>query len=80
MDNLPLAMGLEKATIVLEKIACSEMSLKQRELAGLSLGMTNTILKKFVKKRFMIIQNVNSRNIRNILTPERMVVINQRTR
>ncbi|RLL85231.1 winged helix-turn-helix transcriptional regulator [Petrotoga sp. Shatin.DS.tank11.9.2.9.3] len=40
------------------------------EKTGLSLGMVNILLKKFIKKGFVKIERLNSKSFRYILTPE----------
>lgn len=50
-----------------------DRDIKQRELsqaANLSLGMTNTILKRFAGKGWITIRKFNSRNISYAVTPE----------
>ncbi len=62
----------EKEFSILEKIHNSKNLIRQRDLAkiaGLSLGMTNAILKRLVEKGFITIQKVNNRNIRYAVSP-----------
>jgi DNA-binding MarR family transcriptional regulator len=40
------------------------------EKTGLSLGMVNRLLKKFIKKGFVKLERLNSKSFRYILTPE----------
>lgn len=50
-----------------------EENLSQRKIAlktGLSLGMTNIILKKLIKKGYVKIKGLNRRKMRYILTPK----------
>lgn len=60
--------------IILEHIYESknnDLILKQRDLAaiaGTSLGMTNTILKRLVNKGWIKIRRLNSRNIKYLIT------------
>jgi DNA-binding MarR family transcriptional regulator len=62
--------------IILENIYDSleqEVSPRQRDLAqvaGTSLGMTNSILKRLAKKGWITIKKVNSRNIQYAITLE----------
>lgn len=68
MDNLP-----DSEFIILENIYGSEGALRQRDLAsaaGMSLGMTNAILKRLVKKGFITVQKLNSRSIQYAVTLE----------
>jgi len=48
---------------------------KQREIAagmGLSLGMTNAVLRRFANKGWIMSKKISARNIRYILTPDGM--------
>ena len=48
---------------------------KQRELAtgmGLSLGMTNAVLRRFAVKGWILARRLSARNIRYVLTPDGM--------
>jgi DNA-binding MarR family transcriptional regulator len=62
--------------LILENIYDSseqQSPLRQRDLAriaGTSLGMTNSILKRMAKKGWIIIKRLNSRNIRYAITLE----------
>jgi len=50
-----------------------ERSPTQRDLAeasGLSLGMTNALLKRFAEKGWVLLKRLNARNIQYALTPE----------
>jgi len=61
-----------KEIIVLENIYQSSPEIRQRdlaEIAGLSLGMTNVILKRLALKGLLTIKRVNNRNIHYIVTP-----------
>lgn len=61
----------DKESIILEQIYYND-SQKQRELAdkaGISLGMTNTILKRLVEKGWLITRRLNSRNISYEVSP-----------
>ena len=61
----------DKETIILEHIYYNN-SLKQRELAnkaGISLGMTNAILKRLIEKGLIMIKRLNSRNISYVVSP-----------
>ncbi len=40
------------------------------EVAGLSLGMTNALLKRFAEKGWVLLKRLNARNIQYALTPE----------
>ena len=57
---------------LLEKILHNPSNVRQRNLAhviGLSLGMTNAILKRLVQKGLLKIKKVNNRNIQYIVSP-----------
>ena len=61
----------DKEAIILEHIYYND-SLKQRELAdkvGISLGMTNAILKRLIEKGWLITKRFNSRNISYVVSP-----------
>lgn len=55
---------------------------KQRDIAhaiGLSLGMTNAILKRLAAKGFVSMRRINSRNIHYLLTPDGVELIAKRS-
>lgn len=59
--------------LILEELK-KNPDITQRDLSektGLSLGMVNMLLKKFVKKGFVKLEKLNSRSFRYILTAER---------
>ena len=51
-----------------KKAASSQRSIAQA--AGMSLGMTNAILKRLAEKGFVMMRRVNSRNVHYLVTPE----------
>jgi len=62
----------DNEVLILEEIE-KNPNTTQRDLSektGLSLGMVNLLLKKFVKKGFVKLEKLNSRSFRYILTPE----------
>ena len=66
-------MTEDKELEILENIYLNKESVRQRELAkvvGLSLGMTNSILKRLVKKGWLFVKKVNNRNIKYIVSPD----------
>lgn len=72
----------EKELSILEKIHKSKDSIKQRDLAkiaGLSLGMTNTMLKRLVEKGLITIKKVNNRNIAYAVSPQGIEEISARS-
>ena len=61
----------DKEAIILEHVYYND-ALKQRELAdkaGISLGMTNAILKCLVEKGWLMTKRLNSRNISYVVSP-----------
>ena len=61
----------DKEAIILENIYYDD-SLKQRELAdkaGISLGMTNAILKRLIEKGWLMANRLNRRNISYVVSP-----------
>ena len=70
----------DKEAIILEHIYYND-SLKQRELAdkaGISLGMTNAILKRLIEKGWLMTKRLNSRNISYVVSPAGMEEIFKR--
>ena len=62
----------ERELEVLESIYHNGARVRQRDLArvaGLSLGMTNAILKRLAHKGWLVIRKVNNRNILYAVTP-----------
>jgi len=67
---------------ILERISKSKSTIRQRDLAriiGLSLGMTNSILKRLTKKGLLQIKKVNNRNIQYVVSPQGMEAIARRS-
>ena len=63
---------------ILENIYHSQPNVRQRDLAqivGLSLGMTNGILKRLAQKGWITVRKVNNRNISYAVSPEGMDMI-----
>ncbi len=61
----------DKEAVILEHIYYDD-SLKQRELAdkaGISLGMTNAILKRLIEKGWLMTKRLNNRNISYEVSP-----------
>ena len=72
----------DKELEILEHIYSSVDEVRQRELAtvvGLSLGMTNSILKRLAKKGFLTIRKVNNRNIKYIVSAKGVDAIMHRS-
>lgn len=67
---------------VLENIYQSSPEIRQRDLAefaGLSLGMTNAIVKRLAGKGLLTIKRINNRNIHYIVTPSGIEEITRRS-
>ena len=72
----------EQELRVLETIKENDSQVRQRDLAeilGLSLGMTNSILKRLAKKGWLTILKVNNRNIRYAVTARGIDEITRRS-
>ena len=75
----------EKELEILETIHAAGLDDKpvvQRDIAhivGVSLGMTNAILKRLAKKGFLTIRKVNNRNIHYAVSPEGLKMISERS-
>lgn len=72
----------EKEIEILTNINNNSTTLSQRELAqnsGMSLGMTNAVLKRLVQKGWLMMRKVNNRNIRYVVTPDGMEEITRRS-
>ncbi len=66
----------------LERIQQSQNPVRQRDLAriiGLSLGMTNAILKRLAQKGLLQVQKVNNRNIQYVVSHKGMEEIAHRS-
>ncbi len=73
----------EKELEILSHIQANRTPLPQRdlaELAGLSLGMTNAILKRLSAKGWLKIKRINSRKIQYAVTPAGTAEIARRSR
>lgn len=63
---------MEQEIEVLENIYHNHSKVKQRDLArivGLSLGMTNAIIKRLIKKGWLKTRKINERNIHYVVSP-----------
>lgn len=72
----------EKEIEILENIYARADRVHQRDLAeivGLSLGMTNAILKRLVQKGLLKIRKINNRNIRYIVSAKGVEAITKRS-
>lgn len=76
-------MSMEDAELdVLQNIYSHAEHVPQRDLAkvsGLSLGMTNAIVKRLVAKGWLAIRKVNNRNIRYAVSPTGIEQISKRS-
>jgi DNA-binding MarR family transcriptional regulator len=72
--NDPAAIAIDEHEFsVLEEMMQAPLSLSQRELskrAGLSLGLTNVLIKRLVQRGWVSLRRVNGRNLSYALTPE----------
>jgi DNA-binding MarR family transcriptional regulator len=67
---------------LLENIVNGPSPIRQRDLAriiGLSLGMTNAILKRLVQKGLLKVRKINNRNIHYVVSPQGMERIARRS-
>ena len=72
----------EHELTILENIYKQSGEVRQRdlaEIAGLSLGMTNAILKRLAVKGLLTIKRVNNRNIHYIVTPSGIEAITRKS-
>ncbi len=73
---------LERELDILQNISESAKQIHQRDLAeiiGLSLGMTNAILKRLVQKGWLKVKKINNRNIQYIVSRQGMEEIARRS-
>ena len=67
---------------ILERIHRSKSAIRQRDLAriiGLSLGMTNSILKRLAQKGLLKVKKINNRNIQYVVSPKGIEQISRRS-
>jgi DNA-binding MarR family transcriptional regulator len=79
MDRIELS---DREIEILQYIHTSTNVVKQRDLAkiiGISLGMTNVILKRLARKGWLMIRKVNNRNIQYIVSATGMEIITKRS-
>ncbi len=76
VHQLNITAEVDRELTILEKIYRSSRSasssVRQRDLArvaGISLGMTNSIVKRLARKGWLVIRRVNSRNIQYAVSP-----------
>ncbi len=74
--------NIENELKILELISQGKQDISQRDISriiGMSLGMTNSILKRIAEKGLITIKKVNNRNIHYALTSEGMEEIGRRS-
>ena len=74
--------SLDKELTILQSIQSSPHDINQRDLAriaGLSLGMTNAILKRLAGKGLLTIRKVNNRNILYAVSPKGIEAITRKS-
>lgn len=72
----------DKEITILQNIHTNPHNVNQRDLAhiaGLSLGMTNTILKRLAVKGLLTIKRINNRNIHYMVTPSGIEVLTRKS-
>ncbi len=72
----------ERELEVLQRIHQNRAHIRQRDLArivGLSLGMTNAIIKRLVQKGWLKARKVNERNIHYVVSPRGLDAIARRS-
>jgi DNA-binding MarR family transcriptional regulator len=74
VQELNRSHAQEREYAILESIRrqAGRSAVRQRDLArtvGVSLGMTNVIVKKLVQRGWLLIRKVNNRNIHYVVTP-----------
>lgn len=79
--SMETELTVDKEITILSHIAQGE-HVRQRDLShviGMSLGMTNAILKRLVHKGYLAIRKVNNRNIAYAVTPAGVEAIGKRS-
>jgi DNA-binding MarR family transcriptional regulator len=74
-------LAVDKEIAILSHIEGSDQ-VRQRDVShviGMSLGMTNTILKRLVHKGYLTVRKVNNRNIADAVTPTGVEAIAKRS-
>jgi DNA-binding MarR family transcriptional regulator len=74
--------NIDKEYTILENIYHKPSGTRQRDLAhiaGISLGMTNAILKRLINKGFLVSKKISGKNIHYIVTPSGIKEIMQRS-
>ncbi len=72
----------EKELEILDHIYRGQETVRQRDLArivGLSLGMTNAILKRLVLRGWISVRKINNRNIHYVVTPSGIEQVTRRS-
>lgn len=79
MNNIDLQ---DHDILILENIRKNSDRVKQRDLArivGISLGMTNAVLKRLVKRGLLIIRKINNRSVQYAVSPAGVNAIARRS-
>lgn len=75
MNNSNQEIQLLETIFAKDSTNNEESAFSQRELAstaGLSLGMTNTLIKRFIERGWVKLMHINGRKVKYALTPEGM--------
>ena len=78
--NIPIKQ--EQELIVLDEIHRRKTNIRQRDIAkiiGVSLGMTNAILKRLINKGWLQIKKINNRNVNYIVSPKGIEELTRRS-
>lgn len=71
----------DREYLILKSIKDGQDTIKQRDIAriaGVSLGMTNTIMKKLIEKGFLKSKQITSKNFKYLLTPDGLAMVSRR--
>lgn len=71
----------DREYLILKSIKDGQDTIRQRDIAkiaGVSLGMTNTIIKRLIEKGLLKSKYVTSKNIKYLLTPAGLTLITKR--
>lgn len=71
----------DREYLILKSIKEGQDTIRQRDIAkiaGVSLGMTNSIIKKLIDKGLLRAKQITSKNIKYLLTPEGLTMVTRR--
>lgn len=74
---------LEKELLVLKSISDGKEAIKQRDIAkilGISLGVTNSIIKRLIDKGLLKASHISRKNIEYLVTSEGLLLLAQKSR